>query len=223
MNAAVLFPREELCTETTVISGFQIANGFDGVEIEGRADQFPSPVIQANWITGNEQGIYTRLSDDQRVYGAIRGNLITDNATHGVFAYVSDDLCVFGADIVDNRIERNGTDGVRCRAFENQGGPDTAYCMPTIRGNLIAGNGSDGIDCKTGTDGVCMLTVENNVIADNLAWGMHRIHEGRLQLDQLPAGGQQPNLRKRRGGRIFHHGGQPAQRYAHVGQQHHCR
>ena len=176
-NPAVLFPSSEIFTDSTSFGGFKIANSFSGVTVEGRATDYPTPVIENNWITGNDRGYYSLLSDDQQDHSIIRNNLISENGTHGIFSYVSDDLCVFGARIEGNRIENNGTDGVRCRAFDNQGGSDLAYCTPTIVGNVIVGNGSDGIDCKTGNWGVCNLAVRHNVIAGNAYWGMHRIHE----------------------------------------------
>ena len=176
-NPAVLFPGSEIFTDSTSFGGFKIANSFSGVTVEGRATDYPTPVIENNWITGNDRGYYSLLSDDQQDHSIIRNNLISENGTHGIFSYVSDDLCVFGARIEGNRIENNGTDGVRCRAFDNQGGSDLVYCTPTIVGNVIVGNGSDGIDCKTGNWGACNLAVRHNVIAGNAFWGMHRIHE----------------------------------------------
>ena len=175
-NPAVLFPRTEVFTESTSLSGFKIANGFSGVTVEGRAVDYPAPVIENNWITGNDRGIYSDLLDDQGDASIIRRNLIEGNITHGIFGFPRREGARFDLHIDGNRIEGNGRDGIHCYAYSSTGG--SAYCSPRIAGNVISGNASDGVGCKTGAGGRCDVVVIHNVMSGNQEWGLYRERVG---------------------------------------------
>jgi uncharacterized repeat protein (TIGR01451 family) len=134
----ILFPGLVGFTETTVISGFKITNGSEGVRVYGRRNNYPSPMIQGNWITGNTCGIRNQATSITRVYTKIQDNLISDNTGYGIYNRAGYDSRV-NPTIRGNQILDNGSTGVHCYV-----GYEGA-CNATFVGNVISNNREWGI------------------------------------------------------------------------------
>ncbi len=174
----VYFPDTSTFTETTVLSGFKITNGSNGVRVAGRGGAGQSPTIQGNWITGNNHGIYNRTSSSRRVNPVIEDNLISNNDSQGIYNYASHTSSHASPNIENNQIVDNGSSGIYCFAASSGGGSDTSYCNPQVANNLISGNGDNGITCRTYYAGACRGQLVGNVISNNQIRGIGRRHDG---------------------------------------------
>ena len=175
-NSVILFSSAAVYTETTVLSGFQITNGSEGVRVDGTGGSGQSPIIRGNWIRGNRDGIRLYVGESaRRIYAHIEGNQITDNTRYGICAYAdpTSGKTYVNPTIKDNRIVGNGADGIYCYAH-GASSIDAAYCSPQITGNLIAENGGNGVRAAARYAGICAVHLTGNVIAHNQGWGLRR-------------------------------------------------
>ncbi len=168
------FPNTVIYTETTVLSGFKITNGSEGVHVDGHPDR-SSPTIQGNWITGNYDGIGNHSGYSCQTYSVIKDNLISNNIRFGIYN-VSDSGNNSGTSytlptIDSNRIVNNGNAGIYCYAY-GWSGIDGAHCSPVITNNLISNNGGSGEQCDVTYAGQCHTRLVGNTIANNQGWGV---------------------------------------------------
>ena len=178
-NAVVYFPATSIYTQTTVLQGFKITHGSEGVFIEGGIGEGSSPVIQANWITGNYHGLYAHTADGRQLYARIRNNLISANTQFGFYGRADSTASHVDPYLEGNHIASNGEAGVVCLAgssFYN-----TSTCSPALTANRITANIGSGVVCYTDYDGQCNMQIVGNVIASNRDWGYAHYHSGSWQ------------------------------------------
>ncbi len=198
----VVFPNTVVFSNTTVISGFKITHGDVGVHVYGTSAPGNAPTIQANWITGNNTGIYDRTDGGRQVFAVIKNNLITDNLGRGIYEeadYVSSQAAAL---IEDNRITGNQGPGIECRSAAYY--QATSYCYPIVRHNMIADNSGDGITCRTYYAGACDVQAIGNTIVANHAWGIGRVHDGSYLATSSPTFYNNFVVRNSNGGAEFH-------------------
>ncbi len=176
----VHFPNTAVYTATTVISGFEIANGNTGVRVDGRTGTGQTPTIQANWITTNTYGITNYATAYQRADPTIRGNLISANSAYGIYNYAGYLGTRVSPTIESNQIVDNGSVGIYMyvTGAGSSGDSNNSFSSPVIRDNLIARNHSHGLQCTSNYAGACGPLLSHNVIADNTGWGYTRSHSG---------------------------------------------
>ena len=179
----VLFARGSIFSETTSLSGFTISHGESGILVQGRTSSYPSPVIEANWITGNGSGVYLALESYQQEYTNIRGNLISGNE-YGIYGNAEQTRAYSYARIDANTIVGNQYDGLFCSTLSST--LDPAYCTQLVTGNQFADNGRDGIRCETGYKGRCHVSMFGNVISGNAGWGFNRIRASNPETPSRP-------------------------------------
>ena len=177
-NAVVHFPSTSEYTESTRLSGFKITQGSNGVLVEGTGAGGTSPLIEANWITGNQLGVYAYADNERGVYAQIRRNLITDNSQAGFYGYAWYTSAHVDAILSNNQIVSNGS-GISCRA--GSGFDFTSTCSLRVTGNRVADNAGHGILCSTYYDGQCNMQLTGNVVAGNQGWGYVHVHDGSMQ------------------------------------------
>lgn len=184
----VHFPGTGFYTETTVLRGFKIMNGNNGVLVSGRTGTPSSPVIEDNWITANAIGVRNYAVSDQRIAAIIRHNRIDYNTNRGIELYAGYDGTRITSLIADNEITHNGTQGIYCFAdgAGSSGNPDNSHCNATVSGNLIAYNGTDGFRCHTDYAGECRTPMSNNRFIANAQWGISRQHAGTYLIINQP-------------------------------------
>lgn len=178
VGTLIQFPNTSIYTATTVLSGFKISNGVQGVRVDGSAANYPTPTITNNWLTGNEQGIYVTAVTDQRAYPNITHNWIENNTLYGINMNAGYNGTIVNPIIEYNRIAQNGQAGIRCYANGSGSSGGRSDCSPQISFNEIVANGGDGIMCQTHYAGRCTSVVANNFIAYNSDWGLDRSHSG---------------------------------------------
>ena len=172
-TAVVYFPHTSIYTQTTVLQGFKIAHGDEGILIEGQSGAGASPIVQANWITGNIYGIIHNASAGGIVHATVRNNLIVNNLSYGILDSANTDFSIAGPTLEDNVISNNGNGGVYCSASAS--GYNTAYCLEILKHNQISNNLGHGITCYTSYAGSCNLELYANTISNNQGWGFARI------------------------------------------------
>ena len=134
-------------TATTVLDGFTIRNGWDGIYCSSS-----SPTITNNTVSGNSsRGISCSYDSSP----AITNNTISGNGEAGI-------LCDYSSSptITNNTISGNGWAGISC--------DDSS---PTITNNTIAGSGQYGIYCDSSSP-----TITNNIVAFN-ATGIRKVYD----------------------------------------------
>lgn len=183
-DSVIRFPASSIYTETTVLQGFKITDGAQGVRLDGFTGSGSSPLIQDNWITGNTYGIYVDTASSRKVYALIRDNLIANNSSHGIYSRADYTRAHASPTIEKNQILNNGGDGIYCWAGASSG--ETSYCSPQIRQNLIQDNAGVGIRCVTYYAGNCGLQIVGNTIARNAGWGFSRSHSGTYLVTSSP-------------------------------------
>ncbi|HRQ38218.1 MAG TPA: PKD domain-containing protein [Chloroflexota bacterium] len=184
----VHFPGTGFYTETTVLRGFKIMNGNNGVLVSGRTGTPSSPVIEDNWITGNVIGVRNHAVSNQRVAAIIRQNRIEYNTNRGIDLYAGYNGTRLTSVITDNEISHNGTQGIYCYAdgSGSSGDSGNSRCNVTISGNVITYNGVDGYRCQTNYAGECRAPMTNNRFIANVAWGISRQHAGTYLITNQP-------------------------------------
>jgi uncharacterized repeat protein (TIGR01451 family) len=167
-------------TETTVIRGFKITNGNNGVLVSGRTGTASSPLIEDNWITGNSIGIRNYAASKQKVSSIIRNNLINYNTNRGIDLYTGYNGTRLTSIISGNEISNNNAQGIYCysQGSGSSGDSGNSHCNPTITDNLIANNGNSGFYCNTYYAGECKTLMTNNRFIENGSWGISRQHAG---------------------------------------------
>ncbi|WP_420643728.1 PKD domain-containing protein [Candidatus Leptofilum sp.] len=177
-EAVFRFPNTSIYTETTVLRGFKISNGVHGVRVDGSMANYPSPTIDGNWLTENEQGIFVQGVSSQRAYPIITNNWLENNALYGINIVAGYNGTTFNPIISHNRIAYNGQAGIRCYAQGSGSSGGLSRCSPEISYNEIIYNAGDGILCQTYYAGRCNSTISHNFIAYNSDWGFDRSHSG---------------------------------------------
>lgn len=162
------FPPTETYTVTTVISGFKITNGSQGVRVDG-SPAGSAPTLQENWLTGNYIGIQTYSIAGRQAYTVIKDNLVSGNV-YGIHDWAADHSSTANALIENNRVTENTSAGIRCYAASVY--DPRASCSPTIKNNLISDNGESGIVCTLVWTSYCKPLIIGNQIADNQTWGI---------------------------------------------------
>ncbi len=167
-------------TTTTILSGFEIKGGAEGILVNGVTVGGMAPTIQANRIISNSSyGIHNAAVFGQQINARITGNLIVNNGSDGVFISSIRGVSLASPVLDGNTITNNGSSGIECFST-GSGYPynnDYGVCSPTITHNRITNNGSDGFMCHTAYTGSCSPILNSNIIANNGGWGIGRIHE----------------------------------------------
>ncbi len=184
----VHFPGTGFYTETTVLRGFKIMNGNNGVLVSGRTGTPSSPVIEDNWITANVIGVRNHAVTNQRVAAIVRQNRIDYNTSRGIDLYAGYNGTRLTSIITDNEITHNGTQGIYCYAdgSGSSGDSGNSRCNVTISGNFVAYNGVDGYRCQTNYAGECRAPMTDNQFIANVSWGMSRQHAGTYLITNQP-------------------------------------
>ena len=165
LDYVIHFPGTVVFTESTVIEGFEITGGSEGIRVDG--------------TTGD--GIYNRNAHDAyKTYTVIQSNLISNNTSTGIYNYTDGDLAYANPIIEENQIVDNGGSGIYCDTSGGGGSQPTdwGHCSPTVTNNLISNNGGDGITCRSYYFGRCNAEIVGNVISYNQGWGIGRSHSG---------------------------------------------
>ncbi len=124
VGTLIQFPNTSIYTATTVLSGFKISNGVQGVRVDGSAANYPTPTITNNWLTGNEQGIYVTAVTDQRAYPNITHNWIENNTLYGINMNAGYNGTIVNPVIEYNRIAHNaGWHPLLCQWIRQQRRP----------------------------------------------------------------------------------------------------
>lgn len=178
-TGVVQFVNTSVYSTATVLRGFKITDGLEGVHIDGTSGVGTAPLIEANWITGNATGIMNYAYSGQQIQAVVRDNLITANSQDGVAIHANYGVAYAAPNLIDNLISHNGSVGVRCYAL-GAGDPynnEYGVCAPTLTHNILADNASDGYLCYTLYAGGCHAVLNGNLIVRNGGWGVGRYHE----------------------------------------------
>jgi PKD repeat protein len=206
------FPNTVIYTESTVLSGFKITGGADGIRVMGRVNSPPSPTIQKNLITGNDIGIRNRARKNQHVYTVIKDNLLTANFSAGIYNVAGIDSlsrAVVAPTIEGNLISNNGIAGIYVYVQGDLGtiGPKPRSAS-TIIDNIISNNGADGITCLSGWFSACEPLLVGNTISQNGGWGIR--HTGSGDYDDFnPVCLSNLIFGNVEGGALFYHNDEP--------------
>jgi len=157
----------EAYTLTTVISGFTITNGSQGIRVDG-SPTGSAPTLQENWITGNYLGIQSYSISGRQSDTLIKDNLISNNQ-YGLHSTATDNGSLVKSNIENNLIVENAQAGVWCFSYSTS--EPRSACSPTIKNNVIANNSESGIVCAIAIIGYCKPLIIGNQIADNQNWG----------------------------------------------------
>jgi parallel beta-helix repeat protein len=163
MNGIYLVSSNPLIRNNTIL-GNNVIN-YAGIYV----NQFSSPVIDSNTMSGNYHGIYV---DD---YSAplITGNSINSNDYNGI--YVANDS---SPTISSNNINSNGQDGIYVRLYSNaeilgntlnanfDSGIYIDGSTARIAGNTVTGNGLYGIFVYASDDDPS-VTIDDNTLSGN--------------------------------------------------------
>jgi uncharacterized repeat protein (TIGR01451 family) len=184
----VHFPGTGFYTETTVIRGFKITNGNNGVLLSGRTGTPSSPVIEDNWITGNYIGVRSHAVSSQRGAAVIQHNRINYNSSHGIELYAGYNGSRLTLTIVGNKIDYNGSHGIYCyvRGSGSSGDSGNSRCNPQVSHNTISHNNMHGFHCYTDYAGECRINFDNNRFIANGSWGVGRQHAGTYLIINRP-------------------------------------
>jgi uncharacterized repeat protein (TIGR01451 family) len=207
----VHFPGTAYYTQTTVLRGFMITNGDDGVRLDGRLGTPSTPVIEDNWITANLDGIENHAVNDQRIAAIIRNNRINNNTFNGLYLYSGNNGTFITSQIIDNEITNNGLEGIYChaRGAGSYPDPDNSHCNVTISGNLIAFNVANGFRCRTYYAGECKALVIANHFIGNGGWGVGRSHSGSYLMTNITTFVNNVFAGNSSGGALFINGDRP--------------
>jgi hypothetical protein len=165
-----------------------------GVERDAVLIGTSSYVVWEDFRIENAPRAGLRVSESDHV--TVRGNVLADNGTWGIFTDFADDLLIegnesFGAGeehgiyvsnsgdrpvLRGNVVRDNFASGIQLNADVTMGG-DGVISGAMIEGNLITGNGGGG-GAAINLDGVEGATVRNNVVADTHATGIALFQNG---------------------------------------------
>lgn len=179
-SRVVYFASSTAFVSTTVLSGFKITSGVQGVEVEGVPGVGSAPTIQANWITGNAIGIAIESTNGGLAKPVIQQNRIVSNTSHGIYNHAAYGGAIVAPIIDNNVLSYNGGAGSYCYAagsgYPYQG--MYGFCDPVLTRNSLTYNTGDGFTCSTVYCGGCRQVMDRNLIANNGGWGLGRNHDG---------------------------------------------
>jgi uncharacterized repeat protein (TIGR01451 family) len=207
----VHFPGTGFYTETTVIRGFKITNGSNGVLVSGRTGTPSSPIIEDNWITGNLVGVGSGAVSGQRGAAVIRHNRINYNSSNGIELYAGYSGTRLTLTIIGNEISHNSSHGIYCyvRGAGSSGSSSNSHCNPEVSGNEISHNNTHGFHCYTDYAGECRINFDNNRFIANGGWGVGRQHAGTYLMTNRPVFINNVFAANGTGGAQFRPGDQP--------------
>lgn len=178
-SSVVFIPGTTFFLTSTVLSGFKIAGGSEGVHVDGIGGAGSAPTIQGNWITGNADGIVVSTWYGQRAYPWIKDDLVSYNTNRGIFAFATHGIAIAAPTIENTTISNNNAEGIYCYAT-GSGYPyngDYGVCSPVVIRSRISNNTSHGFLCHTAYTGGCSEVIESTVVSNNGGWGIGRRHD----------------------------------------------
>jgi uncharacterized repeat protein (TIGR01451 family) len=207
----VHFPGTGFFTETTVIRGFKITHGNNGVLVSGRTGTPSSPVVEDNWIAGNAIGARVYAVSSQRAAPIIQHNLIEQNNSRGIDLYAGYSGSRLTGWIVGNEITHNSGHGIYCfvKGAGSSGSSSNSRCNPEIHDNEIAYNSGHGFHCDTDYAGECRINFNHNRFTANSGWGVGRQHVGTYLMTNRPVFVNNLFVGNGFGGALFRSGDQP--------------
>jgi uncharacterized repeat protein (TIGR01451 family) len=208
----VHFPGTGFFTETTVIRGFKITNGNNGILVSGRTGTPSSPVIEDNWIADNAIGVRVYAVSTQRAAPIIRHNLIEQNNSRGVDLYSGYSGSRLTGWIIGNEITHNSGHGIYCfvKGAGSSGSSSNSRCNPEVHDNRIAYNNGHGFHCDTDYAGECRINFNHNQFIANSGWGVGRQHVGTYLMTNRPVFVNNLFAGNGSGGALFRSGDQPS-------------